>query len=119
MKWEKPSDSLAKAFDEALPKTTRVEKRKLFGMPAAFVNGNMFAGLHNQNIALRLSEKDRAALLKSGWSQFEPMAGRPMKEYLTSPAEIKSSELKKWLNLSYDFVAAEPPKVKKDTKRNS
>lgn len=113
VKWEKPSDSLIKAFDEALPKTTRVEKRKMFGMPAAFVNGNMFAGLHNQNILLRLPEKDRATLLKSGWAQFEPMAGRPMKEYLASPADIKAAELKKWLNASYDFVAAKPAKVKK------
>ena len=113
MKWEKPSDSLVKAFDEALPKTTRVEKRKMFGMPAAFVNGNMFAGLHNQNIVLRLSDKDRAALLKSDWAQFEPMPGRPMKEYLTTPAGIKPADMKKWLNVSYDFVASKPAKVKK------
>lgn len=108
----KPSDSLAKAFDEAPPKTTRVEKRKMFSMAAAFVNSNMFGGLHNQNIVLRLFEKDRAALFNSCWAQFEPMAARPMKEYLTSPAAIKPSELTKWLNVSYDFVAAKPPKVK-------
>ncbi len=115
MRWEKPTDILVKAFDDALPKTTRVDRRKMFGMPAAFVNGNMFAGLHQQNVVLRLSEKDRVSLLKSGWSQFEPMPGRPMKEYLTTPRSVtaKPSDLSKWINVSYDFVAAMPPKVKR------
>jgi len=44
--WKKVPAELAAAFDAALPPAVDVERRKMFGCPTAFVNGNLFAGLH-------------------------------------------------------------------------
>jgi TfoX/Sxy family transcriptional regulator of competence genes len=53
----------------------------MFGYPAVFVNGNLFAGLHQENFILRLSEAHRTALCSQHGAQlFEPMPGRRMRE---------------------------------------
>ena len=44
MEFEKPSQAAIDAFDAIVPPP--VERRKMFGMPACFVNGNMFAGVY-------------------------------------------------------------------------
>lgn len=87
----------------------------MFGYPAAFVNGNMAAGLHQDGLVLRLSEIDRAGLMKAGGKQFEPMPGRPMREYVVVPPEFanKPTELKKWLGRAVAYAASLPPKAKK------
>ncbi len=56
MAWEKPSETLIEHFGRWLPDDSNVERRKMFGCPCAFVNGNMFAGVHEQNLIVRLSE---------------------------------------------------------------
>jgi hypothetical protein len=43
--WKKVFEELATRFDATLPKAADVERRKMFGCPAAFVTGNLFAGL--------------------------------------------------------------------------
>jgi len=100
------------AFDAALPKDA--ERRKMFGYPAAFVNGNMAAGLHRDDLVLKLDEKNRDALMKAGGKPFVVM-GRTMKEFVVAPAEMrdKPSELKKWISRSIAFAASLPPKAKK------
>jgi TfoX/Sxy family transcriptional regulator of competence genes len=93
----------------------QAERRKLFGYPSAFANGNMFAGLFQESLVLRLPEAERAKFLKlKGAHPFEPMAGRPMREYVVVPdAMLKSSrQLRGWLAKSYDYARTLPPKVK-------
>jgi hypothetical protein len=49
----------------------------------------MFAGTFQDAIIVRLGEDDRVALLKlKGAARFEPMQGRPMKEYVVVPASV-------------------------------
>ena len=55
---------LVSAFARAAKSLTRVEARKMFGYPALFVNGNMFAGLVRDMMVLRLSERDRTEFLE-------------------------------------------------------
>src|SRR6266545_2530121 len=74
-KWKPAPQDWIEAFDSALP--SGVERRKMFGYPAAFVNGNMAAGLHQDDLVLKLEEKDRAALMKAGGKPFVVM-GRTM-----------------------------------------
>ncbi len=85
----------------------------MFGYPAAFVNGNMAAGLHQDRLVLRLDEKDRAALMKLGGTQFEPMPGRPMREYVVAPSDFtkRTAELKRWLGRSVAYAARLPAKL--------
>ena len=112
-RWKPASPEWIEAFDASLP--DNVERRKMFGYPAAFVNGNMAAGLHQDGLVLRLDEKERAALMKIGGRQFEPMPGRPMRAYVVAPSEFANQpeELKKWLARSVTYAASLPSKAKK------
>ena len=85
----------------------------MFGYPAAFVNGNMFSSLFQSSMILRLSELDRAACASQfGARLFEPMPGRPMREYVEVPPQILKSPtlLDTWLRKARDYAAALPPK---------
>jgi hypothetical protein len=44
MSWRKSPDALVEKFSQIVPPDPRVERRKMFGYPAAFVGGNMFIG---------------------------------------------------------------------------
>ena len=91
----------------------------MFGYPCAFVNGHMFTGLHQENMIVRLNDADRAQLLKlPGSGIFEPMPGRPMREYgIVPPAVIADDKaIAKWLKLGLVFVKSIPAKEKKAKK---
>ena len=115
MKWRKSPDELIALFDEVLPDDARVERRKMFGYPAAFTNGNLFCGLHQENLVLRLDEKKRAEMTKAGAATFEPMPRRPMKEYVVAPASLLKDRaaLKKRIAQSLEYVASLPAKKAK------
>jgi TfoX/Sxy family transcriptional regulator of competence genes len=83
----RPSDDAKDAFRSVLPDDPAVTVRPMFGNIAAFVNGNMFAGLFGDDLFVRLAGKDRTQLIEKGGSVFEPMAGRAMKDYVTVPGE--------------------------------
>jgi len=115
-KWRPAPPEMIAVFEKAIKELPEAQPRKMFGFPCAFVNGNMFTGLHQENMILRLSEADRAAMLEiSGAAPFEPMPGRAMKEYVTVPASIlkNPAALKEWLSRSYAYASSLPPKAKK------
>lgn len=119
MKWKKSSPKLVETFERLVPKTEYVETRKMFGYPCAFIGGNMFMGLYQESLFLRLSEEDREEFLElKQASQFEPMPGRIMKEYVTVPPPMleDSEQMKKWSSKSLNYVSSLPPKVKKSRK---
>ena len=57
----------------------------MFGYPCLFVKGHMAAGLFQEDVFVRLGEPDRAAVLQLGGRAFEPVPGRPMREYVILP----------------------------------
>jgi TfoX/Sxy family transcriptional regulator of competence genes len=116
MKWEKAPADLIARFDRLLPPDPNVERRKMFGYPCVFVNGNMAAGLFGSKMFVRLSEAERASLIeKRGASALEPMPGRPMKEYIVIPAGIMTSDeaVRKLMARSLAYTGTLPPKSKK------
>jgi hypothetical protein len=42
--WKKSPPALVERFEAIVPALSGAERRKMFGYPAAFVGGNMFAG---------------------------------------------------------------------------
>ncbi len=117
--WRKSPPELIALFDTALPDDARIERRKMFGYPCAFLNGNMFTGLHQEDCVVRLSEADRdTAKQDLGAGVFEPMAGRPMREYMSLPEAVLSDDraLADWLARSLDYATSLPVKVKKPRK---
>jgi TfoX/Sxy family transcriptional regulator of competence genes len=115
MAWEKSSAELVASFQAALPDDPRVERRQMFGFACAFAQGQMFCGLFQQELHVRLGQEQRArALALPGAKVFSPMAGRPMREYVSLPPAViaKPKELKAWLALGLEYAAALPPKKK-------
>jgi TfoX/Sxy family transcriptional regulator of competence genes len=113
MKWRKTPEELVSTFQSALPDDARVERRKMFGYPCAFVNGNMFTGLHQENLIVRLTEEDRQTLVnQKGAEIFAPFPGRLMKEYVSLPPAIieNTKELQGWIRRSLEYAAALPAK---------
>ena len=114
MKWRKPSEELVKLFQEITPGPPATPK-KMFGFPAAFVNGNMFMGLHQEDMILRLPEGSRAELLKMNARIFEPMPGRPMREYVIVPPSLlrDRNKLSSWVQKALEYGSSLPAKAGK------
>ena len=121
MKWRKPPDELVEYFNDIIPDgPAPVEFRPMFGAPCYWTGGNMFAALHQESMIVRLSEADRAALLaEPGAALFEPMEGRPMREYVVMPPAIVRDRdaVRGWLAQGLAFAASLPPKEKKPRRR--
>jgi len=116
MEWQKSPAALIEVFDQVLPDDPRVERRQMFGFPCAFVGGNMFAGLYGPDVIVRLPEDARATVLAlDGAHVFEPMAGRPMREYVVPPSKIVESPetLRAWVAQAFAYASMLPPKEKK------
>lgn len=64
--WKKAPRELIKTFEDALATVPGAQMRKMFGYPAAFVNGQMFTGVFQDRVFVRLSELERAELTKQG-----------------------------------------------------
>jgi TfoX/Sxy family transcriptional regulator of competence genes len=119
-KWKPAPQELVSTFERAAATLSGAEVRKMFGYPAAFLNGNMFTGLHEDHLIVRLSEQDRTALLREkGARIFEPMPGRPMREYVVVPELILASppKLREWLNRAQAYARTLPAKSFKGKKK--
>jgi TfoX/Sxy family transcriptional regulator of competence genes len=115
-KWMPAPPELAARFQEAASSLNAAEIRKMFGYPAAFLAGHMFAGVFQDCVIVRLRSEDRAALLeRPGARVFEPMPGRPMREYVVVPTAVRDSmgQLEPWLAKAAGYVRTLPPKTPK------
>lgn len=102
---------LSQVFEAVLPRDARVERRKLFGNPCGFVNGNLFTGVHEEQWIVRLSEPQREQLLgMAGAAIFEPMKGRPMVEFVRVPSTMLQNQrqLKGWVKRAFDYCSSLP-----------
>ena len=120
-KWRKAPQSLIDTFEAVMPGPPEVERRKMFGYPTCFVNGNLMGGLHQSDMILRLSGDDRDALLAEGGRPFEPMAGRTMREYVAAPQAMLDDHprLQDWIAKSLAYVSGLPPKERKPRKKKA
>ncbi len=116
MSFPRPDDMSKAFFESILPDDTRIQVRPMFGNFAGFVNGNMFIGVFGSEVFVRLPEEERYELLKEeGTSIFEPMKGRPMKEYVTIPEawRVETERARSWVSRSLSWVSGMPEKKAK------
>jgi TfoX/Sxy family transcriptional regulator of competence genes len=118
MPWRKVPPELTAFMDGAVA-PLQCQRRMMFGCPAYFVNDPMFAGVHQDSVILRLSEADRKALLAEcdEAAPFEPMPGRPMREYLVVPESLcgDRTAFAGWLERSFGYARSLPPKPAKES----
>jgi TfoX/Sxy family transcriptional regulator of competence genes len=96
--------------------------RPMFGCTVYFKNGNMFTGVKGHEIFLRLSKVDQKLIMDESdeVQPFEPKPAFFMKEYVAVPVtKIGDRDfIMKWLNRSYQYVSALPPKNSVKRKRS-
>ena len=105
MKFDKSPPWLIELFTQATAALPG-EARKMFGYHSRFLDGNLYSG-----------EADRARLLAvAGAAPFDPVGGRPMKEYVVLPRELLDDDraLRDWLDRAADYARSLP--VKKASK---
>jgi TfoX/Sxy family transcriptional regulator of competence genes len=112
MQWRKSPQELIDLFASVVPGPPAVQ-RKMFGYPAGFINGNMFMGLFQDDMILRLPEGPREELLKiDGAKMFEPMPGRLSREHVVVPPRVMANkkELVSWVSKALEYGASRKPK---------
>ena len=123
MTWRKPQADLVQLLHDVIPESQApVEFKPMFGGPCYWTGGNMFAAVHQESLFARLDEKDRAELLaQPGAHLFEPMEGRPMKEYVVFPDALLTDRdaLRGWMARGLAYAASLPPKEKKPRKKKA
>lgn len=105
--WQKSSPELIALFDSIVPSEPSVEKRRMFGYPCVFVNGHMFAGLHENRLAVRipaLADQQPFVVL-----------GRRMREYaaIEHPLDEQNAKLRAMMQDAFAYATTLPPKAAK------
>ena len=119
--WAKKDEALIERVDGLLS-TAPVRRKNMFGTAAWFLESNdlMFIGTWGSGIMVRIGAERTLSLIESGDAEpFDPMGGRPMREYVFIDGHriAEDDELLDWLNEASDFTASLPPKKKKSRKR--
>jgi TfoX/Sxy family transcriptional regulator of competence genes len=112
MKMPKSPETMA-WYREFVAGWPQVECRPMFGQVAGFVDGQMTGGTFGTEVNMRLGEADRREFMERyGARVFEPMEGRPMKEYVVVPEGVRadSEVLKGWMERSVRYAESLPPK---------
>ena len=119
--WRKAPPELVERFAAAVAGIEGLETRQMFGYPAGFVGGNMVTGLHQESWIVRLPEAVLRERQHDGWPTFEPMPGRPMREYVALPADVVDDPdaARSWVEVAAAHGRTLPPKVAKPRKRRS
>ncbi len=115
-KWKPAPAKAVEAFETATSGLPGAEPRKMFGYSCVFAKGNMFAGLHEAGMVLRLPEEHRGEFLRlKGAKQFEPMPGRVMREYVVVPKSLLKApgQLRTWVEKSLAYVSSLSAKTRR------
>jgi RNA polymerase sigma-70 factor, ECF subfamily len=116
--FRKSPPELVARFSELALLAGDADHKQMFGYPACMLRGNMFMSLHEDSLILRLADADRADFLsRHDSSLFEPMPGRPMKEYVVvPPALVYDDAVAAWVRKSRAFAEQLPAKKAKQKK---
>ena len=115
-KWEKSPQELVDLFYAVMEAFPKAELRKMFGYPCAFYQGNMFVGLHEKSLAVRLARQDlEKAFLNRLGRPFSPIEGRIMREYVSLEEKVLKDpeEVKSFIGKAFSYVKTLPKKEKK------
>jgi len=112
-----PSDKVA-LYEKLVAANPNVE-RKGAANPYTSVNGNMFSQLlPSGRLSLRLPADERETFLKKYKTKLVEQYGVVMREYVEVPDALlaKTSEIKKYFDISYQYASSLKPKPTKKTK---
>jgi TfoX/Sxy family transcriptional regulator of competence genes len=101
-------------YDQLIATIPKIE-RKGAANPYTSLNGNMFTLLHQSRLAIRLPDDTRKEFLKKYKTTLFEAYGTIMQEYVAVPDALlrNTKELKKYLDLSYEYAKTLKPKPTK------
>ncbi len=119
--WPKKDEALIERIDGLLS-IAPVRRKNMFGTSAWFLESNdmMFAGAWGEGIMVRIGEEQTKLLIDSGEADaFDPMGGKPMREYVLLDGEriAEDDDLLNWLDQASEFASTLPPKKAKPRKK--
>jgi hypothetical protein len=111
-KFTKSSPQIVERFGTVMDRYPDVERRQMFGYPAAFVGGNMATGLFAEHWVVRLADDELATAIAGGAAHFEVMPGRPMKGFVVIPPAVVTDDeaIGGWIEKGLALAGAMPPK---------
>jgi TfoX/Sxy family transcriptional regulator of competence genes len=111
-KFTKSSPEIVERFAAVMDRYPDVERRKMFGYPAAFVGGNMATGLFAEQWIVRVPDAEMASAIAAGATPFEVMPGRPMKGFVAIPSAVVPDDgaIATWVEKGIANAGAMPPK---------
>jgi hypothetical protein len=102
-------------YDQLIATNPEIE-RKGKSMPYTSLNGHMYTYLSKSgSLGIRLPKEERKDFLEKYNTSLYESHGAIMKEYVTVPDELlkNTEEVKKYLELSYEYVKTLKPKPTK------
>jgi hypothetical protein len=110
--FSKSPPELVERFGRVMDAYPDVQRKKMFGYPAAFVGGNMATGLFAGHWVVRLPDAEIEPAKAAGAGSFEPMPGKPMKAFVVIPAADVADDhrIRAWVERGLTFAATMPVK---------
>lgn len=108
----KSPPELVERFGTVMDRYPDVQRKKMFGYPAAFVGGNMATGLFAEHWVVRLPDAEIGDAKAAGAGSFEPMPGRPMKAFVVIPTADVSDDtaIGRWVERGLAHAGSLPAK---------
>jgi hypothetical protein len=109
MNRSKFNPEIKQVIDRILLEIPSVVSGKMFGYPAYYVNGKMFACVYEENVGIKVPEAlAKESIGKKGITSFQPLGRAKMKEWIQinreNPEEFFDDE--EILKTSVNFVAS-------------
>jgi TfoX/Sxy family transcriptional regulator of competence genes len=103
---------LADRIRHQLSRRRNFTEKKMFGGICFLLNGNMCCGVLRNELIIRVRPGEREAILQERYTRVFDFSGRPSKNmvYVGTKALEKDAELKRWLQITLEYVRSLPPK---------
>ncbi len=97
-----PEERFNEIADDLAAQNDSVELGKMFGMPTIKRSGKAIAGFWRDSMVFKLTDESarEQTLSLQGAEQFDPMGGRPMREWVVVPANHSDE----WPRLARDAL---------------
>jgi hypothetical protein len=116
MGWKKASQELTALLASTLADAS-CERTMMFGCPVFTSGGHIVAGVFGDTVFLHLSPSDcgLVRVASDEVAPFEPLPGRPMREYMVVPDSLCGDNefFALWLGRALTYATSMPPKKAK------
>ncbi|WP_298866817.1 TfoX/Sxy family protein [uncultured Gimesia sp.] len=105
-------ETLAERVHKLLKRQQGFSQRKMFGGLCYMLHGNMCCGITQNELMLRLGEKNAMKALEMPYTREMDFTGKPMKSmiFVEQPGFEEDDDLKYWVSQAVKFVKSLPPK---------